>query len=92
MSAHPETAHAPWQTSLLQRLRTSEAQRLRHGTAPPPVVLQHAGPIAPMRFAVCQWVTEAAPPWPRCGAPTKDGGAWCVAHRAVVFQPRVAVR
>ena len=73
---------------MLQRLRTSEVLRQKSGSLAAPTPLQHMQPIAPLRFTSCQWVTDAAPPWPRCGEPTEGGGAWCAAHKSVVFQPR----
>ncbi|MBR0661336.1 hypothetical protein [Neoroseomonas oryzicola] len=73
---------------MLQRLRTSEALRQKSGRLEAPPPLQHMTAIPPLRFTSCQWVTEAAPPWPRCGEPTEGGCAWCEPHKRVVFQPR----
>ena len=78
--------------SFLQRLRTSEGQRRRHGSlAPEPTRAPPA--VQPVRHRCCQYPMWAnGMPAPRRGAPFCDapvipGTSWCAKHHAIVFVP-----
>jgi hypothetical protein len=78
----------PTNRSLLFKLRTSEAQRIRWGR-----IAQHVRdhtPTPSIRHKECQWITgELAygKPTPMCCAAVVEGTSWCAKHHAVVFIP-----
>lgn len=77
----------PRRHSTLQRARTSEAQRQRHGHLSP-LSLINMTAIPGIRFRTCQWVKAPGRPALFCGAPVAAGCSWCEAHARIVFAPR----
>lgn len=87
------TASGVWQYprrhSTLQRQRTSEGQRHRHGTLSP-LTLIHMTAIPGIRHQSCQWiVVPGQRPALMCAAPVdRPGCSWCATHAAIVFAPK----
>jgi len=76
------------QRQLSHRLRSSEAQRQRHGHLPA-LELVHMQAIPGIRFRTCQWIVETSRPPIFCAAPVAVSGcAWCADHAAIVFAPK----
>lgn len=82
----------PRRHSVLQRMRTSEAQRQRHGRLDPMLLINMTA-IPGVRHRLCQWIVHPGrrPPL-MCGAPViAPGCSWCDKHAEIVFQPREPV-
>lgn len=81
----------PWPAnhSLYQRLRVSEASRLRGG-ALIPAQTKERPPIAPVTYRTCQWISGD----PRadggavfCGGAVAQGKPFCACHSARAYVP-----
>ena len=78
----------PRRHSALQRQRTSEAQRQRHGRLDP-LVLVHMQPIPGARYVTCRWIVQIGRPPLFCVALVCAlGCSWCVDHARIVFAQR----
>lgn len=76
----------PRRHSTLQRARTSEVHRQRHGHLDP-LVLVNMTPIPGVRHTTCQWPLATRPVL-FCAAPVaKPGCSWCADHVRIVFAP-----
>lgn len=77
----------PRRHSMLQRLRTSEAQRERHGSLDA-LALVNMAPIVGVRHRTCQWIVQTGRPPLFCAAPVAaPGRSWCVDHYRIVIAP-----
>jgi hypothetical protein len=91
-AAHPVW---PWpgnRGGLYFRLRSSEAQRRRHGSLAPPPALVNMGRVAPVRHLRCQYIAgDPRQDATMCGAPVAKGLSWCSTCSARVFVQPVEV-
>lgn len=68
-----------------QRLRTSEANRQRHGRLDP-LALVNMQPIPGARYSTCRWIIQTGRPPIFCAAPVSAPGcSWCADHARLVF-------
>ena len=51
--------------------------------SPPVAAVTQPAPV----YRQCQWI-EGGRPWRMCGCPTVQHGAWCAAHRRIVYHAR----